>query len=241
MSDLKFITCASATSYKVYEKLEVDNLCYLQTLVNVWPKKIRLPTSFTFNRLRVRSYAFESGRDIIQIVSSCPHSHIYNLHLFGKIKKLPEVHQFSSNLAKLTLFYSKLEEDPMATLEKLPNLKILRLFFFFNSFVGKNMVCSEIGFPQLQSLVLNWLENLEEWRVEEGAMPSLCRLQIESCSSLRTIPEGLRFVATLRELEIKRMPKTFKDRVDKGGEDFCKVQNVPSLVFQDSDGDGDGE
>jgi hypothetical protein len=107
--------------YSVYEKLEVGNLCYLQTLVNVWPKKIRLPTSFTFNRLRVlkvrtffelgrdiieilnvRSY-FEGSPDIIQILSSCPH--IYNLHLQDvEIKKLPEVHQFSSNLAKLTLY-----------------------------------------------------------------------------------------------------------------------------------------
>jgi hypothetical protein len=67
-------------------------------------------------------------------------------------------------------------------------------------------------------------------------MPSLCRLQIESCPSLRRIPDGLRFVTTLQELEIKDMPKTFKDRVDKGGEDFCKVQHVPSLVFQHCDG-----
>jgi hypothetical protein len=238
--------------YKIYEKLEVGNLCYLQTLVNVRPKKIRLPTSFTFNRLRVlkvgsiyveadpdiieklnvRSY-FEGSPDIIQILSSCPH--IYNLHLKGRyeIKKFPEVHQFSSNLAKLTLERTFLEEDPMATLEKLPNLKILRLVWY--AFVGKNMVCSERGFPQLQSLVLQSLLYLKEWRVEEGAMPNLCRLQIEACWSLRTIPDGLRFVTTLQELEIKHMHKTFKDRVDKGGEDFCKVQHVPSLVFQDCD------
>uniref|UniRef100_A0A2N9GBA5 NB-ARC domain-containing protein n=1 Tax=Fagus sylvatica TaxID=28930 RepID=A0A2N9GBA5_FAGSY len=89
----------------------------------------------------------------------------------------------------------------------------------------------------LQSLVLQHLLDLEEWRVEEGAMPSLCRLQIESCLSLRMIPDGLRFVTTLRELEIKRMRKTFKDRVDKGGEDFCKVEHMSSLVFQDCDMD----
>uniref|UniRef100_A0A2N9IR76 NB-ARC domain-containing protein n=1 Tax=Fagus sylvatica TaxID=28930 RepID=A0A2N9IR76_FAGSY len=123
----------------------------------------------------------------------------------------------------------------MATLEKLPNLKILHLLS--RAFEGKNMVCSDRGFPQLQSLVLQHLLDLEEWRVEEGAMPSLCRLQIESCLSLRMIPDGLRFVTTLRELEIKRMRKTFKDRVDKGGEDFCKVEHMSSLVFQDCDMD----
>jgi hypothetical protein len=180
-------------------------------------------------KVNVGSY-FEGSPDIIQILSSC--LHIYKLRLVGNdIKKLPEVHQFSSNLAKLTLRFTWLEEDPMATLEKLPNLKILRLLGL--GLLGKNMVCSERGFPQLQSLVLSYLYHLEEWRVEEGAMPSLCRLEIEGCMRLRRIPDGLRFVTTLQELGIKFMPKTFKDRVDKGGEDFCKVQHVPSLVFQD--------
>ena len=136
-------------------------------------------------------------------------------------------------LFRSTLNSSHLEEDPMATLEKLPNLKILCLLR--NVFVGKNMVCSERGFPQLQCLVLKELHHLEEWRVEEGAMPSLCRLQIKCCHKLKTIPDGLRFITTLQELEITDMPKTFQDRVDKGGEDFCKVQHVPSLVFQHCD------
>ena len=39
--------------YRVYENLELANLPYLQTLVNVQPRKIQLHTCFTFNRLRV--------------------------------------------------------------------------------------------------------------------------------------------------------------------------------------------
>ncbi|KAI7981577.1 putative disease resistance RPP8-like protein 2 [Camellia lanceoleosa] len=45
------------------------------------------------------------------------------------------------------LLNSKLEEDPMATLEKLPNLRILSLE---RAFVGKEMVCSAHGFPHLK-------------------------------------------------------------------------------------------
>ena len=144
--------------------------------------------------------------------------------------KLPEAHQFSPNLAKLTLCETRLKEDPMPTLEKLPNLKILRLLQ--NSFEGKDMVCSEGGFHLLQFLLLERLYSLEEWRVEEGAMPSLCHLIISKCDNLKTIPDGLRFVTTLRELEIRDMPKSFKDRLDEGGLDFDKVKHVPSLVFQ---------
>ena len=76
------------------------------------------------------------------------------------------------------------------------------------TFNGKNMVCSERGFPLLQSLLLSHLYYLEEWRVEEGDMPSLCCLEIEFYGSLKTIPDGLRFITTLQELKIKRMPKS---------------------------------
>ncbi|KAK7854835.1 putative disease resistance protein [Quercus suber] len=50
-----------------------------------------------------------------------------------------------------------------------------------------------------------------------------------------TIPDGLSFIATLQKLEINDMPKSFKDRLDKGGPDFYRVQHVPSLLFQQCD------
>nr|POE52554.1 putative disease resistance rpp8-like protein 2 [Quercus suber] len=221
--------------YKVSEKLALGNLCNLQTLLNVGPETIKMPTSFRFNYLRtldIKIQVYDEGPHLIQmLVSGCPH--LYQLVVFYPIKKLTETHQFSPNLAELELTFTKLEEDPMPTLEKLSNLKILHLCY--ESFVGKDMVCSEGGFPLLQYLLLDYLDKLEEWRVEEGAMPSLCHLIISYCGKLKTIPDGLRFVTTLQELEINFMPKSFKDRLDKGGPDFYKVQHVPSLVFQHSD------
>ena len=221
--------------YRVNEKLELADLCCLLTLVNVELKTIQMSTSFKFSRLQVLGMQVQTDNnewadDAIQIlISSCPC--IHKLNLYFSIKKLPEACQFSPKLAKLTLNGSLLEEDPMTTLEKLPNLKILSLFN--NAFAGKNMVCSERGFPLLQSLVVSELKNLEKWQVEEGAMPNLHRLKIENCSRLKTIPNGLRFIRTLQELEIKSMPKSFKDMLDEGL-DFDKVKHVPSLVFQDS-------
>ncbi|KAK9987895.1 hypothetical protein SO802_028134 [Lithocarpus litseifolius] len=234
--------------YQVCCKLELGNLSYLQTLVNVQPKTIQIPTWFKLNRLRVlKVMNNEWAQDAIQIlVSRCPRTE--KLHLYQPIKKLPDAHQFSPNLAKLTLSGTKLEEDPMETLEKLPNLKILCFHHAFEkspdlnnqyngcgTFNGKNMVCSERGFPLLQSLLLSHLYYLEEWRVEQGAMPSLYCLEIEFCGSLKTIPDGLRFITTLQELKIKRMPKAFIDRLHEGGPDFDKVKHVPSLVFQRCD------
>ena len=87
---------------------------------------------------------------VIQILSSYPH--IYELHVHYPIWKLPKTRQFSPHLAELNLEYNCLEEDPMPTLEKLPNLKILCLLGSYMPFLQKDMVCSERGFPLLQYL-----------------------------------------------------------------------------------------
>nr|POE70265.1 putative disease resistance protein [Quercus suber] len=192
--------------YWVSEKLELGNLCYLQTLLSVGLKTIKMPTSVRLN-LRILGLGDHDYRPflgvktgevvphVIQVLSIFPH--VYTLVIDSGIKKLPETRLFPPNLAELGLVLTKLEEDPMPTLEKLPNLKILRLFA--NSFVGKDMVCSEGGFPLLQYLILCGLYSLEEWRVEERAMPSLYHLTIDSCYYLKTIPDGLRFLTTLQE------------------------------------------
>ncbi|KAM4099155.1 hypothetical protein ACJW30_07G134300 [Castanea mollissima] len=210
--------------YGVRGKLELANLSYLQTLVNVQPITIQIPTWFEFNRLRVLKVGNNTQDAMLMLISKCPL--VEKLKLYYLIKKLPEAHQFPPNLAKLTLWRTRLEEDPMPTLEKLPNLKILRLLY--QSSVGKDMVCSEGGFPLLHYLHLEELGYLEEWRVKEGAMPSLCHLIIDNCYYLKTIPDGLRSVANLRVLEIRNMPESFKDRLDEGGLDFDKVKLVIS-------------
>ncbi|TYG96381.1 hypothetical protein ES288_A11G345700v1 [Gossypium darwinii] len=150
----------------------------------------------------------------------------------ARISKLPEYHYFSSHLAYIQLENCQLEEDPMPTLEKLPNLRILE---FEETFRVNEMFCSAQGFSRLESLSLERLHNLEEWKVDEGAMPSLQRLEIRRCPSLKMLPKGLRFITTLKELKIESMPKAFKDKLVKGGEDFYKVKHVPSIIFQDCD------
>ncbi|KAK7839992.1 putative disease resistance protein rdl6 [Quercus suber] len=143
-------------NYRVSEKLELGSPCYLQTLLNVEPETIKMPTSFRFNYLRILVIRYQvdgEGPHLVQIlVSSCPR--IYELY---------------------------------------------------------DMVCSKGGLPLLQYLLLERLYSLDGWRVEEGAMPNLCHLTIFYCWGLKVILDGLRFITTLRELEIRNMPKSFKD------------------------------
>ncbi|KAF8394052.1 hypothetical protein HHK36_020254 [Tetracentron sinense] len=180
------------------------------------------------------SNEFSSDKTFPDLKPICRCNGLSKLRLYGRIENLvPENNPFPLNLTKLRLNDSQLEQDPMAILENLPRLKILLLGS--NSFIGKEMVCSTRGFPQLELLMLSVLEELEEWRVEEGAMPSLRHLNIRYCQKLRMVPEGLRFVSTLLELKITGMPEKFKDRLQvldgRGGQDLYKVQHIPSITF----------
>ncbi|KAL7209910.1 hypothetical protein ACSBR1_031474 [Camellia fascicularis] len=155
------------------------------------------------------------------------------LHIDGIIGKLPQYeHQLlCPSLTSLVLRNSLLKEDPMATLEKLPNLRIL---YLENAFVGKEMVCSADGFPHLKILRL-WNLQIEEWRVDDGAMPKLSSLGIAFCLKLKMLPNGLRFIPTLQELQIHFMPEAFNDRLrvvdGQEGEDFHKISHIPSIRF----------
>ncbi|XP_019434272.1 PREDICTED: putative disease resistance protein At1g50180 [Lupinus angustifolius] len=181
----------------------------------------------TFNQLESLLFVSSEDTSIPHIAAGCPN--LYKLKIEGPIMNFPEPHQISSKLAKLKLQGSGLVIDPMTTLEKLPNLRLLDLQL--DSFVGKQLVCSNKGFPQLKSLHVCDLTNLEEWKLDKGAMPSLIKLEISNCTKLKMVPEGLRFVNTLQDLEIRSMFGAFKSKLEKGGDDHYKVQHVPTMVF----------
>ncbi|PRQ36691.1 putative P-loop containing nucleoside triphosphate hydrolase, leucine-rich repeat domain, L [Rosa chinensis] len=172
----------------------------------------------------------ESGAEVSQIVARC--GQIYKLKLIGPTLELPKEFHSYSNLTKLLLAGCALKDDQMAVLEKLPNLKSLQLWFNVFEENTKVLVFSVGSFPRLQFLRLVTLQGITEWRVEEGAMPCLCKLVISHCTELSTVPDGLRHRTTLKELKIWNMPKLFCSKLEEGGEDFHKVQHIPSLIIQ---------
>ncbi|KAK8633405.1 hypothetical protein V6N13_014251 [Hibiscus sabdariffa] len=119
-------------------------------------------------------------RHLNHLLSSC--ASISKLTLYAKISKFPELRYLSSNLAYIVLRGCKIQEDPMPTLEQLPNLRVLELIY--DVFLGKKMFCSAQGFPKPETLSLVHLSKLEQWKVDEGAMPCLGRLEITDCSHL---------------------------------------------------------
>ncbi|WOG94598.1 hypothetical protein DCAR_0313894 [Daucus carota subsp. sativus] len=141
------------------------------------------------------------------------------------------VEESSIRITSLTLRSSLLADDPMPVLEKIPTLCNLDLFL--DSFVGKEMVCSSIGFPKLTSLKLLHLPNLVKWNIEDGSMPLLTKLYIDCCWMLEELPEGIIFLTSLQHFELRDMPADFIHKLctvnGKQGQDFYKVAHVPDL------------
>ncbi|XP_039059082.1 probable disease resistance RPP8-like protein 2 [Hibiscus syriacus] len=179
--------------------------------------------------LSIFNYGRIDPKHLNHLLSSCVS--ICKLSLDVEIRELPRYDHLSLNLAYIKLRRCNIGEDPMPTLEKLPNLKVLELHQ--QAFTGNVMFCSAQGFPKLESLSLADLNHLKEWRMEEGAMPCLRQLQIERCRGLTMLPDGLMSIKTLQQLKIESMPFEFKVRVKKRAEDFGKVQHVPSITFKD--------
>ncbi|KAG6407226.1 hypothetical protein SASPL_130212 [Salvia splendens] len=130
----------------------------------------------------------------------------------------------------LSLYGSEIEDDPMGILGNLPYLVYLQLRC--ESFVGEEMTCPSNSFLHLKELELIGLPQLREWGVEAGAMPLLSQLKIEECSCLEMMPEGLSGISSLQRLVIKQMPR-LRERVSPSGQDFHKVQHIPSIITED--------
>ncbi|KAG7583402.1 P-loop containing nucleoside triphosphate hydrolase [Arabidopsis suecica] len=154
--------------------------------------------------------------------------HLKNLMLTCSVPRLSNQYRFPPNLAHISLAHCNMKEDPMPVLEKLLHLKSVVLKN--GAFVGRRMVCSKGGFPQLCELVLAKQMELGEWRVEEGSMPCLHTLTINDCKKLK-LPYEFKYTTSLKELIIKGMKREWKEKLVAGGEDYYKVQHIPSVQF----------
>ena len=196
----------------------IANLTALRTLnlshIDHYEKK----TLLDHLRLKRWKNVIEEKTLIPGLMSFSHHTYLYKVILWGKLELPEQIEFYPPNLLELSLDECELKKDPMLILEKLPNLRVLRLSN--NSYVGKKLVCSSGGFHRLQSLELGWLRFLEEFIAGEGAMPHLKTLRIWSCSKLEKLPHGLLQLKNLEEVE----PKWMYDQLMKEAEE-TKVED----------------
>ncbi|KAE8693993.1 Leucine-rich repeat transmembrane protein kinase [Hibiscus syriacus] len=238
--------------HKFGGQLRIDTLQHLQVLsemnVEKWMqnnpakltslRKLGIRGNFSFKTNEIFNsilaleqlqslYLRTEDADFPSLTQLSDHQKLVKLRLEGRISRLPDSHEFPPNLTQLTLQHTHLKQDSVRILENLPRLLIMRLKA--RSYDGKEMAISVNGFHQLEFLEFHSLESLEGFNLEKGAVVRLRILRIINCGNLKMLPEGTESLSALRELDIEGMPKAFVDRVR--GEDFYKVQHVPSILF----------
>ncbi|XP_042520991.1 probable disease resistance RPP8-like protein 2 [Macadamia integrifolia] len=200
---------------------EGSSFLYKEALLNAIPKLIHL-RGFCLAGLGSKEEA------LVLPASFSDHLELYRMYLDGIVG----IRDFPSNITTLRLSFQigQRIDELMANLKKLPKLRCL---VFESAFLGSKIIFSTHGFHQLEELVLSSLDDLEEFMVEEGALPNLRVLRILECSALKRLPCGLKQVVTLQELTLSGMSEELEYKVRKDiGEDWEIIKHIPSIETQ---------
>ncbi|XP_021825468.1 disease resistance protein RPM1-like [Prunus avium] len=160
------------------------------------------------------------GEEFLRVDAlSSPPPHLDSLELVGKLEKVP--HWFCSlhSLTYLNLRGSELEEDLLPHIEALPSLRYLWLD---NASVRKEL-CFNRGFVKLWNLQFRNFALLNKITIEKGAMPNLQFLDIRSCMTLETLPQGIEHLTKLQGYIFDNVSDKFRESVEEGGVDHVKM------------------
>ncbi|KZV32324.1 hypothetical protein F511_04032 [Dorcoceras hygrometricum] len=170
-----------------------------------------------FNGARIRTnisvenkcdFTSQEGVAILEEVLLCPNLHALTLFT-ASLYKFPDCGKYvSPSLSELKLMGCKIKEDPMRALGKFPSLQ--KLCLGYGAFVGRKMSIQASSFPNLKNLEIHNLPYLEEWSLDEGAMPNLSSLIMRRCPKIKMIPDKLRF-RHLKHMDVELAPEAFAD------------------------------
>ncbi|KAI4370778.1 hypothetical protein MLD38_019088 [Melastoma candidum] len=155
---------------------------------------------------------------------------LQRIYLSGRLELLPSWIANIHGLVKLNLKWSRLKEDPLETLQKLPNLVVLELLQVYN---GKSLCFKAKGFKKLKILGLDYFEELRTIDIEEDAMPNLEKLVLQRCKLFQELPSGIENLTKLKVLEFFDMPEELIRRIAhySPNKDYQKVARVPEVYY----------
>ncbi|KAH0681923.1 hypothetical protein KY289_019675 [Solanum tuberosum] len=190
LTSLQVLKGVYCDQWKDVDPVDLVNLREL-TMCSIWNsyslKNISsLKNLGTLRLFCERDELYTSPFPSLEFLYSC--EKLQKLWLKGRVEKLP---LFPNSITMMVLWQSRLMEDPMPILGKLPNLKDLILQ---EAYKGKEIMCSNNTFSQLESLRLYDLSNLERWHLDTSAMPLIKGLHIHACPELKEIPKRMKDV-----------------------------------------------
>ncbi|XP_030516344.1 disease resistance protein RPM1-like [Rhodamnia argentea] len=155
------------------------------------------------SRLQVLSLCSVDPAEVIDIEQLTPPRSLQRLYLEGRLEKLPSWTSSLYSVARLYLRHSRLQNDPLESLEALPNLVELQLG---DAYEGESLCFRRGGFPRLKLLWLIKLKNLKWVTMEEDTMPSLEKLTLRRCESLKEMPPDIERLSSLKVIVFDGMP-----------------------------------
>ncbi|KAL3497667.1 hypothetical protein ACH5RR_040399 [Cinchona calisaya] len=149
------------------------------------------------------------------------------LVLFGCLKKMPQWITCLQGLVRIDLKWSGLRQDPLESLQHLPNLVQVSMS---QAYQGEGLFFNAGGFLKLKELYLRDLIGLRWMRVEEGAMPRLEKLTLEEIPLLVELPLGIQHLKQLQKLELVDMSSQLENKLEsEGGEDYQQIAHIPQF------------
>ncbi|CAL5441195.1 unnamed protein product [Camellia sinensis] len=153
---------------------------------------------------------------------------IRRLNLTGRLEKFPHWIPSLHCLNALYLRWSKLRDDPLQSLQELPNLAELLLE---QAYEGEGLCFKAGGFQRLKYLHLYKLKGLRRVRVEEGAMPHLQDLTIRNSELMEEVPSGIEHLTNLQTFELCEMSEKLISKLDREvqDEDYRNIAHIPRV------------
>ncbi|XXG48861.1 hypothetical protein AAC387_Pa02g3193 [Persea americana] len=164
---------------------------------------------------------------------SSPPAHLKFLWLEGRLERLPPWIGSLQNLAQLALKRSHLKEDPLSSLEALPNLMCLRLIM---AYVGEELCFRHGCFLKLKTLFFSRIPKLNLIKIENGSMPCIKKLYLDECPELKRIPEGMQYLTSLQELHLFDVSEELIQRI-KAGNERVNLLHIPFISHYNSTND----
>ncbi|KAJ9135059.1 hypothetical protein P3X46_032280 [Hevea brasiliensis] len=153
---------------------------------------------------------------------------LQRLYLTGRLETLPHWIPNLASLVRLHLKWSRLQDDPLESLQILPNLVHLELLQMYE---GDTLCFKAGGFKKLKLLGIDKFDELKCIQVEAGSMPIVEKLCIQRCKFLHKVPLGIEYLTKLKVLEFFDMPheliKTLHSDEKEG--DYWRVAHIPEV------------
>ncbi|XP_066342629.1 disease resistance protein RPM1-like [Miscanthus floridulus] len=161
------------------------------------------------------------------------------LHLRGQLEKKQMPRILSSwmnlkNLTRLSLSFSKLDENSFPSLMVLRNLCLLWLL---NAYDGKTLCFSAQSFPRLRELHILGARELSQVEIEEDALGSLVKLHFSGCPEMKRLPRGIKDLSKLDELCLDdaadELIKILRQEGEANGckEELMKISHIRVVLF----------